>query len=151
VRADGAITALSLAERTIYAASSDQYLYAIDGARGQQVWRRLLPAALTGRPARAEGVVLAGTKDGRVHFRDAATGEPLATYETQGPIVGSIAVLGPLAFFASEDQHLYAFDVGGRGLLWRYRAKGRIKSPPIVGGGKVYFVAEESLYAIELN
>ncbi len=151
VRADGAITALSLAEGTIYAASSDQNLYAVDPARGRQVWRRMLPAQASGRPARIGGIVLAGAKDGRVHFRDAATGEPVATYETQGAIVGGVVVAGSLALFASEDQGLYAFDVAGRSLAWRYRAGGRIQAPPVVGGGRAYFVAGESLHAVALD
>ena len=66
-------------------------------------------------------------------------------------IIGGIAVSGSTLLFASEDQSVYAFDVVERTLAWRYRAKGRIRTAPVVGGGKAYFVAEESLYAIELN
>jgi outer membrane protein assembly factor BamB len=151
IRTEGAVSSMVLTEGTLYVTGADQSLCAIDPVRGQQTWRRILPAGATGRPLRLEGTVLVGTKDGKVHFRDAATGEPMATYETQGAIVGGLARVGTLALFTSEDSYLYAFDLSARSLAWRYKAEGRIRTPPVVGEGRVYFVAGESLYAIELN
>ena len=99
---DGAPGAMILAEGTLYVSGSDQTLYAIDPKKGTKLWRRVMPALVTGRIARSGATLCVAVRDGKVHFLDAATGDSLWTYEAQGPIQGGVSVMGSLVLFGSD-------------------------------------------------
>lgn len=151
LRGDSDFVAAGAAEGTVYAASSDQQIWAVDAAEGRLLWRRELPARVYGPLVRAADLVFAGGRNGRMYFLDAARGTLVGNFETGGPILGGAAARGTLVLFGSEDQSFYAFDAASRSLLWRYRGRGKIRSTPRVEGNYVYFAVEETLYAIELN
>jgi outer membrane protein assembly factor BamB/tetratricopeptide (TPR) repeat protein len=150
-KSDGAFGPMALAGGTIYAGSADQHLYAVGEATGQRMWRRLMPSLVAGRPGRAGGSVYAALRDGKVHFLNAETGVSQGSYEAGAPTLGGVVVSGSTVFFGSDDQSLYAFDASLQSLSWRFRGKGRIRLPAVVNGRQLYFGAEDSLYAIDLD
>jgi outer membrane protein assembly factor BamB/tetratricopeptide (TPR) repeat protein len=151
LRGEADFVAVGAGEGAVYAAASDQAVWAVDAAEGRVLWRRALPARVSGPLVRAADLVFAGGRNGRMYFLDAAGGALVGNFETGGPILGGAAARGTLVLFGSEDQSFYAFDAASRSLVWRYRGRGRIRSTPLVRGRYVYFSVEEILYAIELN
>ena len=152
LRADGPLGPAILNGTAIYAPASDQHLYAIDVNRGQRLWRRLLPSQVTGRVAKVGETVVAAARDGRVYFLSAATGETVGTFDDpQGPIQGGVTTVGPLAVFGSDDQWLYAYDVGRQDLAWRLRSNGRIRLAPVQNGNRILFTSEDNLYSVALD
>lgn len=152
LRSDGPLGPLTVQGNEIYASSTDQHVYAFDvSGGGRRLWRRLLPAMPTGRPARAGGLVLSSARDGRVYLLSAATGEKQGEFAAEGPILGGVAVSGNLALFGSDDHSFYAYDVERRDLTWRLKAPGRLRQSAVVVGGRVYFGGDDSLYAVDLE
>jgi outer membrane protein assembly factor BamB/tetratricopeptide (TPR) repeat protein len=152
IRADGPFGPLAVSGTMVYAASSDQHVYAIDAARGQRVWRRLLPSLVTGRPGRAGDLLAAAARDGKVYLLSAGTGEQIRVCdEAQGPIQGGVAVAGALVLFGSDDQWFYAYDTERSSLAWKLKSNGRIRLPPLVVGSRALFSSEDSLYSVDLD
>jgi outer membrane protein assembly factor BamB len=73
------------------------------------------------------------------------------TYDAQGPIQGGVAAAGSLVLFGSDDQSVYAYDVGLRTLAWKLKVKGKVRMAPVAGKGAAYFGNDEGVYSVELN
>jgi outer membrane protein assembly factor BamB/tetratricopeptide (TPR) repeat protein len=151
VRLDGAPGAMTVQNGLLFVPTGDNSLVCVDTSRGQRVWRRNMPTALTGKPCRVGDSLVISGKDGKIHFLDAQTGEPLWFYEAGGPVAGGVVVHENLVLFGSDDTHLYALDVAQKGLAWRCKTKGKIRAGVAVGSGVAYFMSDDSLYAVELN
>jgi outer membrane protein assembly factor BamB/tetratricopeptide (TPR) repeat protein len=148
---DSAPGAMILSDGTLYVSGTDQTLYAIDPRKGTKLWRRVMPAMITGRIARSGSTVCVAVRDGKVHFLDSSTGDSLWSYEAQGPIQGGVTVVGSLVLFGSDDQSVYAFDLSFRALAWKLKVKGRVRLAPGAGKGVAYIGNDEGIYAVELN
>jgi outer membrane protein assembly factor BamB len=151
LKADGPLGPMTVSGSLIYAACADQQIYAIDAAEGRRLWRRLLPAMPTGRPARAKDLVVTSARDGKVYLLAAETGAPQGVFATEGPILGGVTVAGSLALFGSDDTSFYAYDLELRTLSWRLKTPGRIRQPAVVVGSRAYFGGEDSLFAVDLE
>ncbi|HEX7899582.1 MAG TPA: PQQ-binding-like beta-propeller repeat protein [Planctomycetota bacterium] len=151
LKADGPLGPLTVSEGKVYANSTDQHVYAVDAKSGERVWRRLLPALPTGRPAHAKGLVVTSAKDGRVYMLAEATGVPQGVYPTDGPILGGVTVAGSLALFGSDDTSFYAYDLEQKALSWRLKTPGPVRQPAVVVGGRAYFSGTDSLFAVDLE
>jgi outer membrane protein assembly factor BamB len=151
VRLDGSPGQMTLHEGLIYVATSDHAVTCIDTARGQRIWRRQMPSAISGRPVRIGQQVCVAGKDGRVSFLDARVGEPLWSHEAGSPILGGVRPAGDLVVFGADDMVFYGLDTVSKGLSWKCRTKGKIRSAPLVAGDRAYCMGEESLYAVMLE
>ncbi len=151
VRLDGSPGALTLHEGLIYVATSDNSISCVDTARGQRLWRRSVGSTVSGRPQRVGGAVCAAGKDGKISFLDAQTGEPLWFYEAGGGVFGGVQVSDSLVLFGCDDQSFYALDTASKRLAWKCRTRGKNRAGSAVAGGRLYFMSEESLYAVDLN
>jgi outer membrane protein assembly factor BamB len=67
----------------------------------------------------AGGRLFAGSMNGVLYARDAATGAPLWAFATQGPIRHSAAVHDSTVIVSSYDGYTYALDAASGGLLWK--------------------------------
>ena len=72
--------------------------------------KRLDLEGVYGAPIVAAGVVYMGAYDGNVYALDAESGIPLWRFETQDPIVSSLALQGDTLYIGSTDGFLYAID-----------------------------------------
>ncbi len=142
---------LCAAQGAVYAGSFDGHLYAIDAARGVELWRTRLNAVVAGRPARAGNRVYAAGRDGKLYAADAATGDAFVAHQAQQPAQGSVSAAGPLVFFGSDDQYLYAWDITLNRLRWRFKSKGKIRVGAATDGVRVFIASDENVYAIELD
>jgi outer membrane protein assembly factor BamB len=150
-RMDGTPGPMTLAEGVLFIPGSDNTIYALDPLKGTKFWNRGLPSMVTGRIGCSGGTVIAGVREGRVHFLNASTGATLWTYETQGQIQGGVTVAGPLVMFGSDDQIVTAFDLSLRTWVWKLKVKGKVKLAPAIGKGMAFIANDEGVYAVELN
>ncbi len=94
--------------------------------------------------------------DHQVYCRDAATGELLWNFFTEGPVRLAPSVWQGKTFFGSDDGHVYCVDAEGGKLLWRLRvgpaderllARGRlisrwpVRTGVLIDDGIAYFGA----------
>jgi len=131
-----------------------------------QAWTATTNRAISSSPAVANGVIYAGTSDGKLYaFKadgcDQSTCPPLWTAATDGSISSSPAVLNGVAYVNSayvhpNDGKLYAFRADGCGQvtcspLWSART-GRTNSSPVVDNGVIYVSSgDNKLYAFKAN
>jgi len=157
---------------TVYAPGSGDpgYVHAVDAESGEEEWEFEPAGYASSAPAVVDGTVFLGTWGKRVYALDAATGE-VEWEEDVGHRIGasSPAVVdgvvyvgtvgdGPLRVRGPEDEEkfepcaLLALDAETGDVEWRYEEFGdreRIRSSPAVADGRVFFGAEDALYALE--
>lgn len=125
------------------------FLYAIDQATHELVWRAAVPAEVFTAPTASGGLLMWGALDGVFYAVSADTGEPAWKYETGDAIFTAAAVAGDRVYVGSVDKNLYALDVQTGLMQWQFRAESPVSSPAIKDG--IIYVGTEAgtLYAIQ--
>jgi outer membrane protein assembly factor BamB len=101
-------------------------------------------------PAIANGVVYYGSAIHGVYGYDAATGAPVWSANSQGPVESSPAVANGKVYVGSNDGNLYAFDATSGTTVWTGATGGPVGSSPAVANGVVYVgSADHNLYAFD--
>jgi outer membrane protein assembly factor BamB len=98
----------AIAHDTVYVATSQGTVIALDATTGAKRWQANLGVEVTAAPTVAGHVVLVGTKDGVIFGLHAHTGEVLWDFKTPGKITGSPIVVRDTMYVASHDGKLYA-------------------------------------------
>jgi outer membrane protein assembly factor BamB len=140
-------------ERTLYAASLDGSLTALDAASGATTWKLALGDRVYSTPCVApNGTVYVGT-DARRFVAVTPQGTALWKLETPGEADTGAVILpqaqgGDLVVFAAGPT-VYAARAGGD-LAWRFDAKKKVFTAPAIGqGGEVVFGSQDHhVYAL---
>jgi outer membrane protein assembly factor BamB len=92
-----------------------------DGLVPEQIvrWERRFPAALTGCPVLADGLVLVGDWGGRVRALDAADGRTRWTVDLPAAVLSPVSVAGGTVYASAADAALHARELATGRLLWR--------------------------------
>src|SRR5262249_17248498 len=104
--------AAAIVDGTVYVASFDQHLYALDLATKKEKWK-YKGGAFKAPVSVHEGAVYVGDEDGDFHCVDAKTGDMRWTFETGGEISSGANFAGDSIIFGSGDQHLYCLSRKG--------------------------------------
>jgi outer membrane protein assembly factor BamB len=137
----------------VYFSSKDTFLYAVDGQTGEEKWRNNLASSswVTSSPAIANGLVYAGTSDGRqLHAVNQETGEIQWAFPAKGYVWSSPAVGGEIFYVGSGNGAIYAVDALTGQEIWNFKTEGSVYSTPVVADGVVYVGSLDGyLYALE--
>ncbi len=124
----------------------------------QDEWEKTIEGALVSGPVIDGNRLLVGSEDGRLYCFDAATGDRLWTFQTQGLLMNlgkerriwsTPAVAGGVAYFGAMDGHLYAVSIESGEEVWRFKTPGAIVTNPLVIGNSVLFGSfDRNLYAL---
>lgn len=155
---DGAGIARSpvVADGTVYAATGDSRLLAVDAADGHEQWRFTpdeRPPAGPGqppvgsRPAVADGTVYAGFSDGRVRAFDAASGAERWSFRAWNGVTGAPAVTGGTVYVGGWDTMVYALDRATGRRRWEFSTDSVVRGVS-VAGGRAYATTDRRLYAL---
>ena len=106
---NGAIASTPAYDRgTVYFGSFDSIFYAVNAADGSLRWKfEGAQSWYWGAPLVYEDKVFAPSLDGNLYALDKRTGELLWTLTTEGPIVGSPAVIFDMIAIGSDDGRLH--------------------------------------------
>jgi outer membrane protein assembly factor BamB len=111
----------------------------------------------------AVSVVAQDSDDWPMHRRDSSltgvTGERLGddlelawTFETEGAIISSPAIVGGVVYVGSGDQKVYAIDLATGVERWSFLTEDIIEAPPLVHDGRVYIGSSDLFfYAIDAD
>jgi len=101
-------------------------------------------------PAVADGIVVVGARDRKVHALDLATGKQKWEFTTHGDVDSSPAISGGRVFIGSRDKKLYVLDLKTGQLAGEFTAGRAITASPAIGEG-VVVVGDEAgdLYCLE--
>ena len=103
---------LALSRDTVYAATVQGKVVALNAATGEELWSTELDSEITAPPTVAGDTVLIGAENGRVLGLNASTGIVEWNFQIGGKITGSPVAVGKTIFVASHDGKLYALAAG---------------------------------------
>jgi len=96
--------------------------YTVDGPLGR--------STILAQPVFGEDSIVAGSKQGTVVALDPADGRAYWRKELLGSVSAKPAIANGIAFVSSEDQYLYAFDLGSGATLWKYFTESPLTASP---------------------
>jgi len=147
-----------IADGKVFIGSITGHVNAINAITGDTVWR-VRPTTfpfmhtLAYSNSTGKGIVYAASADHKIYALDAANGNTLYTYQTNGSIQGAVTIynnaFSTYVLIGSADGYLYAFNPDLT-LRWKAKTDGGILSTPAVGnvdGNIKIFVGSEDMYA----
>jgi outer membrane protein assembly factor BamB len=134
----------ALVDGTLYTASEDGNVYALDAEHGGIRWEFDTGSYAQETPAIADGVVYIGSCAGSIFARNARTGDPVWTYSTPNCVDNPPVITQGIVYISGEG--LYALDAETGTLLWE---TGGYLYAPAVADGVLCVVSrsEGTLYA----
>ena len=140
---------------TIYVASSDGRVYALDTTYGDLKWKsEPLADKLWTSPTIVDGTLFVSTLDGHIYDLSLETGQLLGwSFEAEAGFTSSPAVYEDRIYVGSFDRYLYAIEMGSNASIWKFPreepAGNWFWASPIVSEGIVYAgCLDGKLYAI---
>ena len=140
---------------TVYVASSDSIVYALDADTGNEQWRFQTEQDIEASPTVVDGTVFIGSTDWMVYALDADSGEEQWRFETDDDVLSSPTVGTDAVYVGSNDNTLYALDRASGEERWRYETERTVSSSPTVvdiGVGtsdETVFVGSKGLHAVD--
>ncbi len=141
---DGLWVALNhqMAGGTLYAASADGVVAAIDAASGGTVWERTLQERIMSGVALSERNLYLGTESGQLVAMDRVTGEEQWSVSLMSEILAAPAVSSGVVVVRTVDGRLVGLSEEAGSELWRYQREVPVltlrgTSSPLIAGGRV--------------
>ena len=147
-------------EGRLYVAGMDHFVYCLDAANGQVLWKTEVGGAMAARPLLDDGILYVGAFDGQVYALDAESGALVEGFHFQaGNWVWSEPLMADgRLYVTSLDGKLYALDPATGDVLPPYPydsheidgKKNVLRASP-VQAGEYIIVATESGYVIAVE
>lgn len=136
---DSIESSAAISDGTIYVASMDSSLYAIELSTGKLRWRYATSGPVQeSSPSIQDGVVYVGDLNGVLHAVNANTGKGLWTFEAEAEIRSSPNYKSGRIFLGSYDQYLYCLSADTGALIWKYMTDGPVHATPAIDDEHVY-------------
>ena len=132
VAGDGFESTAAIHGRTVFVASLDGILYALDLGTGEVRWKYDAGEEIKSSPSWWDGTVYFGDEAGIFHALDAETGKPRWTFETDAGIISSANFSGDRVLFGSYDNNLYCLETSDGSLAWKVETAGYVHATPAV-------------------
>jgi outer membrane protein assembly factor BamB len=125
--------------------SSGNHLTALELSSGKSIWTTPLTGAPTSAPIIIKNSIYISSKNGDIYCINALSGTLQWRFTLTGDHVTSdMALGGDTLYFTSKGQHLYAFDLNNREILWKFRAP-RPLGAPIITQQHIYAGSENRM------
>lgn len=146
--AHGKVYTPTAKNRMVFAASFDNYIYALD-SKGKLKWKYN-----TGSSAASPPIVyndaLYGGFDRYIYAIHTVNGSLKWKYATNGWVESTPAISQGIVYVGSNDNYIYALDAENKDLRWSYKTGGSISSSPSIIRGLVYVGSRDNnIYAID--
>ncbi|NRF39923.1 PQQ-binding-like beta-propeller repeat protein [Pedobacter foliorum] len=144
----------------VYFGSSDGYIYALNAADGELIWKFKTNGIIRASPVLNNGKLYIGSWDTYIYALDQKTGKLVWKYKTgeddkvhlMEGIQASAVVYGGKLFVGSRDGFFYCLDAETGELNWKYDGKGSwIVASAAVKNETVYLTTSDSYLFIALN
>ncbi len=135
---DSVESSAALVGNTVYVASMDSSLYAMDLSTGKLRWRYSTTGPVQeSSPCVQDGIVYVGDLNGVLHAVQSTSGKVLWTFETDAEIRSSPNFKDGRVYFGSYDQNLYCLSADTGNLIWKYETAGPVHSTPAIDDNHV--------------
>ena len=142
---DGAVAASPVVVGgRVYVGSFDSVFYAIDAATGLEAWRFTGASSwFWGKAVADEGTVYVPSLDSHLYALDIHTGDLQWTLETEGPIVGSPALVDDMIVVPSDDGKVRLARLSDGFVERQCNTEEKIRTSLVVNDGMVYFATRD--------
>ncbi|HSE43457.1 MAG TPA: PQQ-binding-like beta-propeller repeat protein [Acidobacteriota bacterium] len=127
----------AIAAGTVYIASLDKFLYAIELQSGKLKWKYEANDEIKSSPSVYENTVYFGDELGVFHAIDAASGKKKWEFRADAGIISSANFSGDRVVFGSYDNNLYCLSLKDGSLLWKLETAGYVHATPAIEGENV--------------
>ena len=103
---------------TVYAASFNGNVLAINANNGRKIWKQSFDFSFTAGPTYKDGILVLGTNNGELINIDSMTGEILWTTTVSSEILAPVAIKNDQIFVRSVDGNLTAVLSDDGSLMW---------------------------------
>lgn len=139
----------------LYVASMNHFVYSVNIANGQQIWKSDLGGSVVGTPAVGDGKLYIGSFNNEMLALDSANGNILWRHKTDGGAWAgpSLNKAGDTLYFGDTKGSFYALSAADGSPVWgTVEADGSITSTPSVTEDHVYFTTDAgTIYALNLD
>lgn len=142
-------------KNTVFVNSSDGYLYAIDGEKGEETWKRKLLKDQRDLSIECSPVISSQDKLYVSSFRnlykiDVNSGDILL--EAEGFFNRSSLCLTEKKLFASQRNLFCAYNPGNLDKIWEFKAESYLETSPCISNNMVFFGSEGyKIYALDIE
>lgn len=134
----------------VFFGCTDRNFYSIDLTTGLKAWRFYTGNKITGSSAVAYDIVFFGGRDDNLYALDASSGRLIWKKDYISSSTGLQPVIADnLIIYYGADSCLYANDAFTGKNLWKYKLNKALRAYPMIYNGRLYFVSDETLYALE--
>lgn len=128
---------------TLYAASADGLVRALDRQRGKTLWKADLDMSLSGGVGLHDRALFLGNSEGYVLKLDAGSGEVLWSTQLRGEVLSPPQGNGEVVVAQTYDGRLQGLDYDSGELLWTFDSNVPVltirgTSGPVIDGDRVY-------------
>jgi len=135
-----AVASPVLSTGTVYLASSDHSVYAIDVETREARWVFETGNWVWASPVVADDAVYVASMDHLLYALDAASGDEVWRFEqATSALPAAPALVDGVLYLGSLDGGTYAVDAQTGSLLWQRQVSGGTWATPQVQGGVIYF------------
>ncbi|WP_345110411.1 serine/threonine-protein kinase [Candidatus Villigracilis vicinus] len=135
--------------QTVYTASLDSTLYALDAKSGWAIWKFRLGKGTISSPAMIDDLIFIGAADGFVYCVDARTSKEVWRYKTDNQVSSSPVIYKDSLYIGSVDGAMYCLEYRTGRLRWKFESGGAITGSPVVFDDIVYFGStDHHVYAL---
>jgi outer membrane protein assembly factor BamB len=137
----------------VYSGNNDSRVYSFDAETGELAWTYSTGSYVYSGTAVADTkstppTVYVGSIDGNIYALDAQTGEARWIESAQGPVIGSLSVIGNIVYVAEfEDTTITGFKLKGGKKAFEYHTGAYM--PAISDGRRLYIVGYSSIHAMD--
>jgi outer membrane protein assembly factor BamB len=136
----------AIADGTVYVASLDKHLYALDLANGKQKWKVKL-GPMKASPSVKGDRVYVGDLDGRFYCLKRDDGAKVWDFETMGEITSGCNFHGTNILIGSHDATLYCLNADGK-KVWEVKTDGPVNGSASVIGDTTFVAGCDSIFHI---
>ena len=141
-----------VANGTIYLGYYTGVVYAIDGARGIEVWGHDIKSNIAAGVTVADDTVFVGSSSGKLSALYAGDGSLKWEFLTKNEVWAKPEIADGIVYFGSLDHNLYALNANDGMEKWVFETGGGIGSSPLVVDGVVYVGSfDKKFYAIDAD
>lgn len=141
----------AVANGSVFAASLDHAIYALNTATGDLLWRVETGLDVAASPTVVDGIVYIGSMDGKMYAIDAESGEIVWT-RTLGGMVSSAAVVNDTVYVGDLNGNVTALDAATGTFQWQFKTGEAIFASPAVSNSRVFVPSYDlHLYALDVT
>lgn len=136
-------------DQTLYFASVDSTLYALDPRNGWVIWRFRMGKPSISSPCMADDLVFVGAADGFIYAVEARSAKEVWRFRTEHQVNGSPIIYKDSLYCGSVDGNLYCLEYRTGRLRWKFGTEAAITGTPLAYDDIVYIGStDHQVYAL---